>query len=143
MGAERTKNDAFSHHVKNLFHMLEPDHTGQIARADYMAHIEDPSLQAYMMDIGIDPKEAKLLFGFIDSDNSNTIDSEELISGLVRLRQGAKFMDVMTMMYEMEQQHRKWLTWSFDLAACLTQINEKLVGSTRNVLPNAKDSDAV
>merc|ERR1711920_542810 len=130
MGAERTKNDAFSHHVKNLFHMLEPDHTGQIARADYMAHIEDPSLQAYMMDIGIDPKEAKLLFGFIDSDNSNTIDSEELISGLVRLREGAKFMDVMTMMYEMEQQHRKWATWSHALELAVAHISASVALGT-------------
>merc|ERR1712190_208080 len=97
----------------------------------------------YMMDIGIDPKEAKLLFGFIDSNNSNTIDSEELISGLVRLREGAKFMDVMTIMYEMEQQHRRWDLWSNQLDASIAQINGNLIGcntarSDRYVTPAGK-----
>merc|ERR1712203_72198 len=119
---------AFTHHVKNLFHMLEPDHTGQISRREYMLRIEDPILDGYMMDIGIDPKEAKLLFGFIDSNNSNTIDAEELISGLVRLRQGAKFMDVMTIMYEMEQQHRRWAFWSKRLDSSIAQIHARVSG---------------
>merc|ERR1712176_1069125 len=109
--------------------MLEPDHTGQISRDEYMTHIEQPWLQSYMMDIGIDPKEAKLLFGFIDSDNSNTIDSEELISGLVRLREGAKFMDVMTMMYEISQQHRQWTTWTHELEDLISQIHGLFLSS--------------
>merc|ERR1739842_153280 len=108
--ADRSKDAAFISHVQQLFHMLEPDHNGQISKDEYLAQVDDPDLQAYMRDIGIDPQEARILFSYIDSDNSNSIDAEELISGLVRLRMGAKFMDVMTLMHELEQQRRCQIT---------------------------------
>eukprot|EP00420_Gonyaulax_spinifera_P029448 CAMPEP_0197875310 /NCGR_PEP_ID=MMETSP1439-20131203/4589_1 /TAXON_ID=66791 /ORGANISM="Gonyaulax spinifera, Strain CCMP409" /LENGTH=588 /DNA_ID=CAMNT_0043494499 /DNA_START=20 /DNA_END=1786 /DNA_ORIENTATION=+ len=109
---EKTKAQEFTMHVRNLFHMLEPDHDGHIIRNEYMAHLTDPKLQAYMNDIGIDPGEARLLFDFLDCDGSDSIDSEELLSGLIRLRVGAKFMDVMTIMHEIDQNSKRWLEWT-------------------------------
>jgi hypothetical protein len=121
---EKTKDEAFATHVRCLFKLLEPDTDGQIKRADYAQHLGDPKLQAYMFDIGIDPGEAKLLFDFLDCDGSDTIDAEELLSGLVRLRAGAKFMDVMTIMHEIDQNTKRWHSWSQKL-----ERNIQFIGS--------------
>ena len=65
-----------------------------------------------MFDISIDPGEARLLFDFVDCDGSDTIDAEELVSGLGRFRVGAKFMYVMTIMHEVNQSTKRWHAWS-------------------------------
>merc|ERR550532_779924 len=139
---ERKKDETFAEHVRVLFHLLEPDHDGQIKKEDYMTHLEDPQLQAYMSDIDIDPGEAKLLFDFLDCDGSNTIDSEELLNGLIRLRQGSKFMDIMTIMHELEQMGKQWATFTVKMEEEMGLIrgDMQLRSSSRSAEPVVRPS---
>lgn len=120
--AERQKDSDFSLHVQHLFHMFDTSNTSLITQDEYESQMESAELQSYMADIGIDPGEAKLLFKYMDSDRSGTIDAASLVSGLVRLRAGAKFMDVMTLMKEMEDQNRRFTDFETNFREMVQQM---------------------
>mmetsp|Transcript_27764 Transcript_27764/g.62758 ORF Transcript_27764/g.62758 Transcript_27764/m.62758 type:complete len:599 (-) Transcript_27764:99-1895(-) len=119
---ERSKDEAFAAHVRNLFCLFDADDDTHITREEYNSHLDDPHMQMYMVEIGIDPGEARILWDFLDCNGSNHIDIEMLLTGLIRLRAGAKFMDLLTIMHEIEQQNRKWEDWRVRMEFTLNML---------------------
>merc|ERR1712151_946390 len=62
--------------------------------------------QKQMRSIGINPYEAVCLFEFLN-DGSNLIDKEELLAGLLRLRAGARFIDILPLMNDIDELKKK------------------------------------
>merc|ERR1719382_246796 len=50
--------------------------------------------------LGLDPYEARGLFLLLDIDGSGEVDIEEFCCGCLRLKGGAKTVDLVTLMYE-------------------------------------------
>jgi hypothetical protein len=62
-------------------------------------HINTPGpFQNYVKSVGIDLKDAKTMFKLMDSDDSGTLEVDELLGGMLRLRTNAKFLDIALMM---------------------------------------------
>merc|ERR1719499_3087492 len=55
---------------------------------------------AYLSAIGIDPSEAQGLFKLLDDDGSGSVSIEEFITGFLRLKGGAKAVDMVMLLYE-------------------------------------------
>jgi hypothetical protein len=102
--AEGMKDRNFREHVRRLYAMSETCDHGQVHRHQFDEWMNDPVVKDQMKNLGINVEDANTLFTFLDDDDSGAIDLEELINGLTRLRAGAKFLDVMTMLHEMENQ---------------------------------------
>jgi len=157
--AERTKDTSFAAHVRGLYKMADADGSGLIGRDEFEACISDPNIVEYMKDLGIDSKDALLLFEFLDDeeDDSSGINAEELLKGLLRLRAGTKFTDIMHMFHEIDMQ-KETVDEKLDVLTSTTnRMNEILQRLTarRQPIPrgpvieelggasSASDSDAV
>jgi len=100
--AGKTSAKAFDACVRQIFLMSDQDHDGTISREEFEAELSHPGLQKYLKEFGIDPRDTLMLFEFLDSDGGGSIDGEEFLAGMVRLRSGAKCIDLMTLMHDFE-----------------------------------------
>lgn len=105
--AEKEKDAEFTETAHALFVLSDLDQSGHISWDEFEMQIDEPRFRQYMQNFGIDPADAKLLFKLLDHDKSSSLELEELVDGLVRLRAGAKFMDIMKIMHEIERTNRK------------------------------------
>mmetsp|Transcript_134612 Transcript_134612/g.238145 ORF Transcript_134612/g.238145 Transcript_134612/m.238145 type:complete len:134 (-) Transcript_134612:166-567(-) len=83
------------------------DESGTISWDEFETQLDEPRFHWYVKSFGIDPADAKLLFKLLDHDGSGELDMQELVAGMIRLRAGAKFMDVMKIMHEIERTNRR------------------------------------
>jgi len=119
--AENEKDKAFVGQVRSIYDLYASDTEGMIQREEFEAIMRDDEFQSHMKEIGVDIKMAKNLFNLLDEDCSDSIDCEELLRGLVRLRAGAKYLDIITVLNEVDKQKRRLYTWM--------QRSEEIVGN--------------
>merc|ERR1712190_56903 len=84
-------------HIKDLFFF---DGTEDITWETFEAKLGNPDMQQYFRAINVDPGEAEGLFALLDADGTGAIDPGELVDGLLRLRGGAKCLDLALLMHQ-------------------------------------------
>merc|ERR1719191_1749559 len=84
--AQKEKDNEFSNTAREMFCHTDEDASGQVSWNEFQKHMDDPEFRDYVRRLGIDPRDAKLLFKLLDNDQSGEIDIEELLVGMVRLR---------------------------------------------------------
>merc|ERR1711879_827538 len=84
--------------------------------------LNNQQIYAYISNIGIDPSDAKLLFKLLDEDDSGSLEFEELLSGMLRLRAGAKFMDVQKLAHATKVYHKRLFKFSVEMEKHLIAI---------------------
>lgn len=90
-------------------------------------------MQNYFKSINVDPSEAQGLFKLIDVDNGGTIDADELINGLLRLRGGAKALELSMLTYEVFQMNKITLRYQKNMEFAMgTMLN--VVGALTNTV---------
>jgi len=105
--AEQEKDQDFSSMSRELFCEEDEDET-EVTWDVFEKHVNQPgNFQAYVRSIGIEPKDAKIMFKLLDSDESGSLDMDELLGGMIRLRAGAKFLDVAIMVHDFQQSAKK------------------------------------
>merc|ERR1740115_404579 len=105
--AEQEKDQDFSSMSRELFCEEDEDET-EVTWDVFEKHVNQPgNFQAYVRSIGIEPKDAKIMFKLLDSDESGSLDMDELLGGMIRLRAGAKFLDVAIMVHDFQQSSKK------------------------------------
>jgi len=124
--AKKASDKSFDEHIRELYNLTDTDHDGTISREEFEFEIGTPSLQKYMKEIGIDPSETLLLFDFLDVDGTGTIECEELLCGMIRLRSGAKCIDIMTLMHDFENHEKSMDGWMSQLQKNMVTIMEQL-----------------
>eukprot|EP00928_Gymnodinium_smaydae_P022966 TRINITY_DN19128_c0_g1_i2.p1 TRINITY_DN19128_c0_g1~~TRINITY_DN19128_c0_g1_i2.p1 ORF type:complete len:716 (+),score=119.73 TRINITY_DN19128_c0_g1_i2:69-2216(+) len=78
--------------LKRLFPNLDSE--GNLSKAELEAQMEDGALQKFLDSIDISYEDALSLFDVYDPDASETISADEFFAGLVRLRESAKYIDL-------------------------------------------------
>jgi len=86
--------------IRNVFKDSDIDGSGYVTQQEMDVLLENPELQAYIKAIGIDSTEAKGLFVLLDDDASGTVCIDEFVTGFLRLKGGAKAVDMVTLMFE-------------------------------------------
>merc|ERR1712228_841234 len=84
-------------HIAELF-FSNNDRT--ITYEQFCQQIETEAMQEYFKSINVDPSEATVLYKLLDIDNSGGVDAEEMVNGCLRLRGGAKALDLSLLLYE-------------------------------------------
>merc|ERR1712187_734734 len=91
--AEHMKNTNFCEHIRECCGAAGGDGLRfTIDRKTFNACMAKKQTLAHLNNLGIEVTDAQDLFTFFDEDGSESIDADELIDGLVRLRAGASFL---------------------------------------------------
>jgi len=142
--AERMKDASFMSHVRSLYKAADVDNDGTISKVEFETCMGDPAVQVYMEQLGINMADARYLFHVLDDDQSGTIDSEELLNGLIRLKAGAKFTDIMTILQEIQDNSEERsnfqtlaLNWMKSISQHVEGLDQRLQGvSASKPAPN-------
>jgi len=86
--------------MKQIFDEADTDQSGSISWDEFENHLGDPRVRAHLRSLGLEFEEARALFQLLDIDKSGDIAIDEFVFGLLRLKGGAKSVDLATLMYE-------------------------------------------
>lgn len=86
--------------ISNVFRSTDTDGSGMLSEEEMELLLQDGELRAYLEAIGIDSTEAKGFFQLLDDDASGTVSIDEFVTGFLRLKGGAKAVDMVSLMYE-------------------------------------------
>merc|ERR1712039_488438 len=91
--------------VRQIFKNIDFDRSGFISLDEINSTLHLPAVDAFLSDIHIDKAEAKGLFKLSDVDQSGSIDMENFLDGVCRLRQPANRANVSLILLELRALH--------------------------------------
>lgn len=87
--------------MQEVFLDVDEDGSGMISFQEFDKLLkEKEEVRVYLSSLGLDVDEALGLFKLLDTDGSETVGIEEFVHGCMRLKGGAKSIDLATLMYE-------------------------------------------
>eukprot|EP00929_Paragymnodinium_shiwhaense_P099728 TRINITY_DN6152_c0_g3_i1.p1 TRINITY_DN6152_c0_g3~~TRINITY_DN6152_c0_g3_i1.p1 ORF type:complete len:783 (-),score=202.04 TRINITY_DN6152_c0_g3_i1:302-2650(-) len=101
--AQHMKDDEFTDHLRKIYSsMLSEDDAHRVSRRVFMQSMCQPSVQEYISGLGVEFCDTATLFNLLDENNCGYVSMDALVKGMVRLRAGAKFLDVMALLSQIE-----------------------------------------
>jgi len=86
--------------IRGIFEDSDTDGSGHVTFEEFEQLLANQEMVAYLQAMGIDGSEAKGLFKLLDDDGSGVVSIDEFITGFLRLKGGAKAVDMVTLLYE-------------------------------------------
>jgi Ca2+-binding EF-hand superfamily protein len=86
--------------LRAIFEEADEDGSRHISLKEFETHLRNPRVCAHFASIGIEIRQAVGLFKLLDQDASGEVGIEEFVMGCMRLKGGAKGIDLATLMYE-------------------------------------------
>merc|ERR1712187_49949 len=105
--AQLDEKDSMVNAVTNIFKQADTDGSGHITEEEFGELMLNDEVLAHLRAIGIDGNEAQGLFGLLDDDQSHSVSINEFITGCLRLKGGARAVDMVTLLFENKKQLRK------------------------------------
>eukprot|EP00929_Paragymnodinium_shiwhaense_P018073 TRINITY_DN12800_c0_g1_i3.p1 TRINITY_DN12800_c0_g1~~TRINITY_DN12800_c0_g1_i3.p1 ORF type:complete len:523 (-),score=105.60 TRINITY_DN12800_c0_g1_i3:305-1873(-) len=101
--ADRMKDQEFTQHLTKLYSdMVDISDQQRVSREAFLESMTQPAVLEYIEDLGVDVCDAATLFDLLDRDDTGHVASRSLVQGMVRLRAGAKFLDIMALLSQLE-----------------------------------------
>eukprot|EP00929_Paragymnodinium_shiwhaense_P112074 TRINITY_DN80334_c0_g1_i1.p1 TRINITY_DN80334_c0_g1~~TRINITY_DN80334_c0_g1_i1.p1 ORF type:complete len:676 (-),score=130.95 TRINITY_DN80334_c0_g1_i1:56-2029(-) len=103
--------DREEHLVKQLseiFEELDHDRNGLVTEEEFELTLNKPETVLRLTALEIDPVEAQSLFRLLDIDGCGAVNAEFFVLACLRLRGGARSIDLCTMMFEQKKFHRRF-----------------------------------
>eukprot|EP00927_Polykrikos_kofoidii_P060118 TRINITY_DN55182_c0_g1_i1.p1 TRINITY_DN55182_c0_g1~~TRINITY_DN55182_c0_g1_i1.p1 ORF type:complete len:686 (-),score=123.61 TRINITY_DN55182_c0_g1_i1:53-2110(-) len=91
--ADKSQAQALTGMADSIFAKTDKECVGSIGRAEFMSSLKGSEMKQYFMLLDVSLNEAEKLFDIIDSDRSGTIEIQEFIDGVLRLKGPAKSLD--------------------------------------------------
>jgi len=99
---EMAQKNEFMQVMQEVFDELDSNQSGALSLEEFERHINDEKIIAYMSQLGLDVSQIRTLFKLLDADRTGEVDLEEFVSGCLRLRGGAKNLDLAILTYQVE-----------------------------------------
>jgi len=112
--------------IKDLFKEADVDGSGILRQSEFKSLMRRPRAKAYFSGLNIDPEEAGVLFTILDEDQSNGILIDEFVNGTMKLKGAASKLDLVTLMYDLSRQTRRFDCFCELMERELTGIKERL-----------------
>merc|ERR1719158_894452 len=98
--------------MEQVFEELDTNDSGALSLGEFEKHIEDEKLAAFDLDVS----QVRTLFTLLDVDRTGEVDLDEFVSGCLRLKGGAKSLDMAILKYQVEWILHNIITWDKKLA---------------------------
>jgi len=85
--------------MQHLFQEFDSDNSGSVTITEFMSHLDDEDVQAYFDSLELDTSDVRTLFRMLDKADQHELDLEDFVSGCMRLKGGAKNMDIAKLSY--------------------------------------------
>jgi len=86
--------------LKRFFEDADKDKSGTLTAAEFEALLKDRFVRAHLAALGVEVSEAEGIFKLLDIDASGSVSIEEFVFGCMRMKGGAKAIDLAALMYE-------------------------------------------
>jgi hypothetical protein len=90
--------------LRSIFKAGDVDESGSMTLKEFRAHLLDPWVRAYFSGLEIDPSDAVSIFTLIAREDSDEVNIDEFVAGVMKLKGHAKSVDVLTLMYDSARQ---------------------------------------
>eukprot|EP00929_Paragymnodinium_shiwhaense_P012512 TRINITY_DN11978_c0_g3_i1.p1 TRINITY_DN11978_c0_g3~~TRINITY_DN11978_c0_g3_i1.p1 ORF type:complete len:658 (+),score=69.04 TRINITY_DN11978_c0_g3_i1:117-1976(+) len=105
--SHRSDRDKFLQMCKHIFRTIDTDNSGELDINEMRHLLDTEPAQALFATLEIAADDAKELFELLDEDGTEFVELEEFMLGCLRLRGGAKALDVAKMQYQIKLLARK------------------------------------
>jgi len=86
--------------IKAMFYEADVDNSGVLSQSELETLLENPKYIWAMRLVGVDVSEARGLFQLLDINETKAVSIDEFVTGMMRLKGGAKGVDLATLIYE-------------------------------------------
>lgn len=94
--------------LQRLFEEADTDKSGEVSLDEFEILLANDRTRALMKNMGLSMVEARTMFDMIDMDNSGNVSINEFVVSCMRMRGGAKSVDLITLMYENKRVAESW-----------------------------------
>jgi len=101
------KKEMYINRLRQIFRELDTDESGTLTIDELKYHLCDEKVRAYFNSLELDISDVKALFKLMDADGGDEIDAEEFISSCLRLRGGARGVDLAKLTYDQRRLARR------------------------------------
>jgi len=88
--------------MQRVFEELDSDGSGSLSLDEFEAQLDDEHILSFMSTLELDIDQVRTLLTLLDRDGSGSVDIEEFVEGCLRLKGGAKAMDMAILQYQVE-----------------------------------------
>merc|ERR1719174_1929741 len=88
--------------LQRVFMELDNDGSGTLTLDEFERQIQDESILTYLRALDLDIDQVRILLPLLDVDQNGEVDIEEFITGCLRLKGGAKSLDMAILQYQIE-----------------------------------------
>mmetsp|Transcript_49449 Transcript_49449/g.138477 ORF Transcript_49449/g.138477 Transcript_49449/m.138477 type:complete len:565 (+) Transcript_49449:151-1845(+) len=103
----RTESSAFKE-LRVIFERIDEKQSGSMSLVDFESALENPETLGLLRRLGIDVSAAQGLFRLLDLDSSGSVSALEFLVGCMKMRGGARSVDLATLMYENKRMMSIW-----------------------------------
>merc|ERR1711957_339785 len=115
--AKEDKDEYMVNQLRELIVQMDKDASGQISWPEFKGSLTRKQMRDYFKAIEVDTSEAKGVFSLLDMNNNGHIDTEDFLSGCLRLRGPAKSMDLLLL----TQETRRMISKQFNMLKALAE----------------------
>lgn len=88
--------------MRDIFEMADKDGSGEVSTAEFKKSLSDRGVQEKLKMIDLPVQEAEELFLVLDHDGSGSLNVDEFIGGVMRLKGTAKSKDMLAVQISLE-----------------------------------------
>lgn len=117
--------------MQRVFEELDQNGSGTLTLDEFEMQIQDENILSYLSSLDLEIDQVRTLLTLLDRDQNGEVDIEEFITGCLRLKGGAKSLDMAILQYQIE-----WMMHNVeDMKKCIEErvgkINDRdyLLGS--------------
>eukprot|EP00927_Polykrikos_kofoidii_P059900 TRINITY_DN55003_c0_g1_i1.p1 TRINITY_DN55003_c0_g1~~TRINITY_DN55003_c0_g1_i1.p1 ORF type:complete len:724 (-),score=105.04 TRINITY_DN55003_c0_g1_i1:139-2310(-) len=126
--------------MKELFREIDPENSGSISLERLEAILEEPVVKSYFTMLELDLADAWTLFKLLDTTECGSVSLDNFADGCLRLRGGARRIDISNMMYSSKWTMSKLSNFATqahaDTALIVTLLEDVL--KNQNILGNCQ-----
>ncbi|CAE7342568.1 CCR3 [Symbiodinium natans] len=105
-----------------VFKEADADGSGSITFKEFLDHVEDERVQAFLNSMELDGIEAIRLFKLLDLDGSGSVEPDEFVHGCMCLKGMAKTIDLAILLREQKKAMQRWSSFMSYVDICLTRL---------------------
>ena len=130
---EIESKEEFLRSMASVFQDVDQNGNGAISWTEFQLALEDERMLAFLASLGLEICDAIGLFQVLDSDSTGSVEQMEFLLGCLRLRGGAKTMDLVRIQMEQEWAHSALQGVTATLAQLQHAVSKLRVGQAISV----------